>query len=143
MARLWHEVWVESHAPLVPQLIPFRTLESFQSRLPALLPATRLADVSGAPVGFCAIRNDELYLLFVASSARGSGVAAALLSDGEARLAAGGVRDAWLSCAIGNDRAARFYVKQGWTHAGTMIEQVETSQGRLPLECWRFEKRLV
>jgi ribosomal protein S18 acetylase RimI-like enzyme len=47
-----------------------------------------------------------LYQLFVSPHARGSGVAAALIADAEARLAERGVQTAWLACAIGNDRAS-------------------------------------
>lgn len=53
--------------------------------------------------------------------------AAALIGDAEARLAERGVETAWLACAIGNHRAARFY---------------EKSAGIFPLEVWRYEKRL-
>lgn len=54
-----------------------------------------------------------------------------------------GVVVAWLSCAIGNKRAARFYEKWGWRRTGTMISRPETSAGPFPLEVWRYEKRLV
>jgi ribosomal protein S18 acetylase RimI-like enzyme len=88
------------------------------------------------------LKGDELYQLYVAAASRGSGVAAALIADGEARLAAAGVETAWLACAIGNDRAARFYEKRGWRRVGTMINQLETPGGIYRLEVWRYEKRL-
>ena len=52
------------------------------------------------------------------------------------------MRRAWLACAIGNDRAARFYEKCGWTRMGTMINEAETSRGPFSLEVWRYEKQL-
>jgi ribosomal protein S18 acetylase RimI-like enzyme len=79
----------------------------------------------------------------VSREARGSGVAAALTADAEARLAERGVETAWLACAIGNDRAARFYEKSGWRLAGTVVNPAETSSGPFPLEVWRYEKRLT
>ena len=88
------------------------------------------------------MKDDELYQLFVTARARGSGVAAALVTDAEARLSARGVTTAWLACAIGNERAARFYEKCGWHRVGTMLNQAETSEGAFPLEVWRYEKRL-
>jgi ribosomal protein S18 acetylase RimI-like enzyme len=103
----------------------------------------RVTGPRSAPLGFCVVKDDELYQLFVARSARGSGVAAALLSDGEELLAARGVHTAWLACAIGNDRAARFYEKSGWRRVGTMINDAETSNGTFPLEVWRYEKVLI
>jgi hypothetical protein len=49
---------------------------------------------------------------------------------------------AWLGCAIGNERAARFYEKCGWHRARTMVSDLETTSGILRLEVWRYEKRL-
>jgi ribosomal protein S18 acetylase RimI-like enzyme len=89
------------------------------------------------------VRDDELYQLFVSADAHGSGVAAALMADAEARLAESGVATAWLACAIGNDRAARFYEKCGWHRAGIMVNHAETSGGTFPLEVWRYEKALT
>ncbi len=63
------------------------------------------------------------------------------MADAEARLAADGVEIAWLACAIGNERAARFYEKCGWRRAGTVVYQPDAGNGT-PLEVWRYEKRL-
>ena len=143
LARLWFDAWREAHAHLVPpELTRARTLESFRDRLRAAIGETRVVGAVGAPAGFCIVKDDELYQLFVAPQARGSGVAAALLADGEARLLAGGVTQAWLACAIGNDRAARFYEKSGWRRLATMINELETVEGRFLLEVWRYEKTL-
>jgi ribosomal protein S18 acetylase RimI-like enzyme len=112
LAKLWYDGWHDSHARIVPaELTRLRTLESFRDRLQAALPNVRVVGPSGAPVGFCIVRDDELYQLFVSAQSRGSGVASALIADAEARLAKIGVETAWLACAIGNERAARFYEK--------------------------------
>ena len=100
----------------------------------------RVAGPAGAPLGLCVIEGDELYQLFVARAARGSGVADVLLTDGEARLAASGVATAWLACVVGNDRAARFYEKRGWTRARTLTNRLETPDGVFEIEVWRYEK---
>ena len=143
LSRLWYEVWVQSHRPLMPESFArFRTLESFRERLPKLLPGTAVAESSGRLLGFCTIRNDELYQLYIDRSAQGTGVAAGLLEEGEQRLAARGVSAAWLSCAIGNDRAIRFYEKHGWRQVGSMIYPADTPEGPVDIECWRFEKAL-
>jgi GNAT superfamily N-acetyltransferase len=119
LARLWHDVWHQSHASFAPpELIRLRTLASFRDRLEAALPEIYVVGPVGGPLGLCVLRGEELYQLFVAPEAHGSGVAAALIADAEARLAARGVETAWLACAIGNTRAARFYEKSGWRMAG-------------------------
>jgi len=144
LARLWHVSWHETHASLLPpELTRLRTLESFRERLQAVLPDIRVAGPRGAPVGFCVLKGEELYQLFVSPEARGSGAAATLIADAEARLAARGVETAWLACAIGNHRAARFYEKSGWRLAGTVVNPADTSSGPFPLEVWRYEKRLA
>jgi ribosomal protein S18 acetylase RimI-like enzyme len=143
LARLWYDSWHETHAPLLPpELTTLRTLASFRERLEAALPDIRVAGPVGAPAAFCVLKGAELYQLFVSPDARGSGVASALIADAEARLAARGVETAWLACAIGNDRAARFYEKSGWRLAGTVINPAETTTGPFPLQVWRYEKRL-
>jgi len=97
----------------------------------------------GAAAGFAMLKGDELYQLYVSAESRGRGVAVALIDDAEARLAERGVAVAWLACAIGNCRAARFYEKRGWRCAGTIVNQLETTNGTFPLEVWRYEKELL
>lgn len=143
LARIWHSGWQDAHAEILPQaLARDRTLDSLRDRLDANLSQVRVAGPPGAPVGFSIVQGDELYQLYVSAQARGSGVARALIADAEARLIASGVRTAWLACAIGNDRAARFYEKCGWRRVGTMVSRLETSSGIFPLEVWRYEKSL-
>lgn len=143
LAKLWHDAWRDGHEAIVPaELTRRRTPESFRERMRALLPEVRVVGPPGQPLGFCTVRADELYQLFVAAEARGTGAAVALVSDGEARLAERGVEIAWLACAIGNERAARFYEKCGWRRAGTMVIHLPTPEGEFPLEVWRYEKDL-
>ena len=143
LAHLWFNGWRDAHAHIVPpELTRLRTLDTFRDRLLAALPDIRVVGPTGSPLGFSIVKGDELYQLFVAAEARGSGVAAALIADAELRLAASGVTTAWLACAIGNDRAARFYEKCGWRRVGTMINQAETQEGLFALETWRYEKSL-
>jgi ribosomal protein S18 acetylase RimI-like enzyme len=143
LARLWFDAWHETHAPVLPaDLTKLRTLESFRDRLHHGLADIRVVGPSGAPIGFCWIRGAELYQLFLSPAARGAAVATGLLADAEARLRANGVATAHLGCAIGNDRAARFYEKHGWRRVGAVVEPVDTSNGPYVLEVWRYEKSL-
>jgi len=143
LAHIWYEGWQDAHARILPEeLARVRTFESFKDRLRAALDDVRVAEVSGEPVGLCMVKGDELYQLFVSASARGTGVAADLVADAEARLAEAGFETAWLACAIGNERAAKFYEKRGWHRKGTMVIPLETSAGTFRLEVWRYEKPL-
>ena len=143
LARIWYDGWRDAHTQIVPaELAELRTPESFQERLRAALPYVRVAGPSGAAVGFYIIKDDELSQLFVSAQARGSGVAAALIADAEARLHDAGFGTAWLACAVGNERAARFYEKAGWHRAGTREYSAETSAGEFILQVWRYEKPL-
>jgi GNAT superfamily N-acetyltransferase len=144
LAQLWFDSWHPSHARLAPpHLVRLRTLENFRDRLQAMLAEIRVVGPPGAPVGFCALKGDELYQLFVAQEAHGSGAAARLIADAESRLAARGVETTWLACAIGNDRAARFYEKCGWHRTGTVTAMADTAVGPFPVQHWRYEKRLA
>ena len=141
IGTVWYDAWQDAHAGIVPaELTRVRTLESFRQRLRDGLDAVRVIGPPNAPTGFCMIKDDELYQLFVAGPARGTGGAAELLDDGEARLAASGIATAFLACAIGNDRAARFYEKHGWTRVGIMANRLETPTGEMVLDVWRYEK---
>jgi ribosomal protein S18 acetylase RimI-like enzyme len=144
LARLWYEGWHDAHVSIVPaELTRLRTLESFRHRTQEALLHVRVVGPPGAPVGFCIVKGAELYQLFVSARSRGSGVAAALIVDAEARLSASGVETAWLACAIGNERAARFYEKHGWYRVGTMVNRLDTLSGEYLLDVWRYEKPLT
>ena len=115
LAGLWQEGWRDAHEQIVPaELARLRTFDSFRERMQAGLAETRVVGPAGAPTGFYMLKADELYQLYVSAAARGTGVAAILIADAEARIARSGAAIAWLACAIGNTRAARFYEKHGW-----------------------------
>lgn len=143
LAKVWYDGWQDAHAQILPkELARVRTLESFKERMRSALANVRVVGPSGAPVGFSMLKDDELYQLYVSAEARGSGVAAALIADAEVQLAKEGVETAWLACAIGNERAARFYEKSGWHRVGNIINVIETTGGTFHLEVWRYEKSL-
>ena len=144
LARLWHAGWHEAHAAFVPtELTAKRSLESFRIRLDRYGDRLRVAGPDGAPIGMCVIHDDELDQLFVAPEARGSGLAADLLTDGEDRLRAQGIVEAHLYCVQQNQRAARFYERQGWVNRGVAPGSVETLDGPFTFDVLRFEKTLV
>jgi GNAT superfamily N-acetyltransferase len=143
LATLWHQGWHQAHALIVPaEMTRVRTLDNFRQRVKDDYPAMWVVGEVGAPLGFHILDGDELDHLYVSESARGTGVAAELIRDAERRLSRNGVEVAWLACAIGNNRAARFYEKQGWRRTGNIVIEVDTPAGVMPLEVWRYEKRL-
>ena len=143
LTRIWFDGWRDGHLAVVPAaLARLRTLDSFRERLQAALPDVRVAVEADTPIGFSILKGDELYQFYVVAEARGSGVAAELMNDAEAHLAARGVTTAWLACAIGNDRAARFYEKRGWQRTATVTYHAETAAGPFPIQNWRYEKDL-
>jgi ribosomal protein S18 acetylase RimI-like enzyme len=144
LATIWYEGWQDAHSRILPaQLARWRTLESFRERLRRSLASVRVAGRIDAPIAFCMLKGAELYQLYVSSAARGSGVAAALIADAEAQLRENGVRTAWLGCAIGNDRAAKFYEKCGWLRTGVVTELLDIPGSTFPLAVWRYEKSLT
>lgn len=144
VAQIWHEGWHDGHAAVVPEaLTRLRVLSSFQHRSAEQVPNTLVAlGQSGEVLGFCMVKDDEIYQMYLGPAARSTGLAQTVLSAGEARIGAAGHSTAWLHCAIGNARAAAFYEKCGWHNARVEIGQLDTSQGKFPLELWRFEKGL-
>lgn len=143
LAKLWYEEWKGSHIELLPaDLVRYRTPESFRERMEEHLANTRVCGPVGDPLGFAITKQDEVYQLYVSAGARGKGVAQALIADAEYRLAARGVETAWLACAIGNERAARFYEKTGWTRKGVVANEIVLPDRTYDLDIWRYEKDL-
>jgi GNAT superfamily N-acetyltransferase len=144
LAEIWHSGYHEAHAALLPaSLTRLRTVGSLTERLHDDLSRTRVADSGGVARGFCVTKGNELYQIFVESTARGSGIAESLLHDAEQRLTLEGVERAFLACAIGNVRAARFYEKRGWHHSGNFLNKVTAADQNFSIEVWRFEKNLL
>jgi GNAT superfamily N-acetyltransferase len=144
LARLWWAGWHDAHAAIAPaDLTRLRTLNSFRERTRGILPGVRTTGPAGGPIGLHYLKGDELNQFYLAAEARGAGVAGPLMADAEAQLTARGVKTAWLDCAIGNLRAARFYEKAGWRQAAGMAIPTETSAGSYRLHVWRYEKSLA
>ena len=143
LLALWHAGWHEAHAAILPaELTARRTPEDFAHRLPPLMTNVRTTGAIGRPLGLCVTLGDDLNQFYVAPEARGSGVAAQLLADGEARIAARGHGVARLDVAIGNARAERFYAKHGWQSAGPVETTLKTSVGDFRLTLLRMTKPL-
>ncbi len=142
IANLWHQGWHDAHSTVVPEeLTKLRTLESFVQRTLQHLNNIRVIDSNGIQ-GMHITKNDELFQFYISPNARGTGTAKMLLDDAEQQIKSCGNSNAWLVCAIGNDRAAKFYQKHGWVLQQTVIEELETLDEVFPLKVWKFEKSL-
>ena len=143
LGTLWHAGWHDAHARIVaPDLVAMRRLEVFSRRLTEVGDRMRIAGPVGQPLGLCIIEDDMIDQLFVAPEARGTGLAAALLHDGEDRLRDNGVSRALLDCAAQNHRAARFYAREGWHSLGLQMVAAVAVEQPVQIEVIRFEKHL-
>jgi GNAT superfamily N-acetyltransferase len=140
VADLWHEAWHDAHGGLLPDEVRrHRTPQSFAGRLPAFgTDAFVVADGDG-PLAFAALVGHEVDQFFLARRARGTGLAASLMDRLEAILAARGHRTAELECAVGNERARRFYRSRGFREIGEatrpvwMPEATDTAATTFPM----------
>lgn len=140
LAQIWMEDWNDAHDELLPpELSRLRTLLGFRQRLIDGLGMTIVVLEKGRPVGFAMIKQDELDQLYVARNTRGTGAARRLVSAALDQIRQAGHCRAWLACAIGNHRAARFYEKAGWTLAGIVTIRLDTPGGPVPLDVWRYQ----
>jgi GNAT superfamily N-acetyltransferase len=146
VARIWADGWRDGHLGHVHEdLVAVRTDGSFLARTQQRIAATddtTVAEVGGAVVGFVMLDGDEVEQVYIASSARGSGVAAALLDEAERQVRAGGHTTAWLAVVAGNARARRFYEKRGWWDVGAFDYEAAGPDGAMVVPSHRYEKRL-
>ncbi|TGN66031.1 GNAT family N-acetyltransferase [Nocardioides eburneiflavus] len=148
VADLWHEGWHDGHAGHVPDgLTAARTLAAFHERTPLRVADTAVAvaesgSEDGSVVGFVMVVGDEVEQVFVSRAARGTGLASALLTEAERRVAAGGHATAWLAVVVGNARARRFYEKQGWVDEGDLAYEVTAGGETFVSPCRRYVKRV-
>lgn len=140
LARIWHSGWLDGHAGHVPDaLLAHRSAGSFVPRTRERVPATWVAEVESEVVGFVVVVEDEVEQVYVTATARGSGIAVLLLRTAEQVVRDAGHDTAWLAVAAGNDRARRFYARQGWTEGDVFAYAAETEDGPLEVPCVRYE----
>ncbi len=144
LTLVWHQSWHEAHAAITPAaLAALRTPEHFAERLHNAGERLRVAGAKGAPLGLCLIKGNHIDQLYIARQARGTGLATALLREGEDRLRASGISDALLDCAALNHRAAHFYSREGWTPLRITMVAAEATDPPLLIEVIVFGKRLT
>jgi ribosomal protein S18 acetylase RimI-like enzyme len=144
VARIWHVGWQDGHLGHVPaELLPYRHEEQFVSRARKRIGDTWVAVAGGETVGFVVVKGDEVEQLYVDRAARGTGVAAMLLRQGQDEIRAAGHRRAWLAVVAGNQRARSFYSRMGWRDSGPMAYVAETEAGPFVVPTHRYEVDLT
>jgi len=143
IARIWHAGFIDGHTGHVPEEIwAYRRPADFAARVPGLIELATVAEINGDVVGFAMVQGDEVYQLYVDTSARGTGVAALLLAEGEVQISrAHSV--GWLAVVEGNSRARRFYARAGWSEAGAMEQPSYAGAETIMVPALRYEKRLA
>jgi len=142
IARIWYFGWRDGHlGHVADELVALRTRESFDQRAAARVADTVVATVDGAVAGFIMVVGDEVEQVYVAGEHRGTGLAAALLTEAERLVAANGRDRAWLAVAPGNARARRFYERRGWIDEGHFDYPAATADGPMAVPCRRYVKR--
>lgn len=143
VAAIWREGWRDGHLGNVPDaLVAIRTPESFADRAAQRVADTVVADVDGAVAGFVMVVEDEVEQVYVSGEHRGTGVAAALLTEAERIVAGNGHREAWLAVVAGNERARRFYERCGWRDEGGFEYAAVTLDDIIPVPARRYVKPL-
>ena len=144
VAELWHVGWHDGHAGHVPEgLTRGRTLEAFHARTPPRVADTTVAvSEDGDLLGFIMVAGDEVEQVFVGREARGTGLAARLLTEAERQVAATGHDLAWLAVVEGNARARAFYGRHGWRDVGDLPYEVTADGQTFVSPCRRYEKDL-
>jgi GNAT superfamily N-acetyltransferase len=141
VAEIWRRGWHDGHRGHVPDaLTAIRTDESFATRAAQRVADTVVAVVDDAVAGFIMVVDDEVEQVYVHADHRGTGVAAALLTESERVVSANGHARAWLAVAVGNARARRFYEKRGWVDEGVFDYPAATADGTIPVPCHRYAK---
>lgn len=141
VAGIWEAGWRDAHLGRVPDaLTQARTPATFVSRARANIPVTLVASDDEVVAGFVVIVADEIEQVYVDAEHRGSGVAHELLVAGERAIASAGFPGAWLAVVAGNERARRFYDRNGWTDEGEFIYHAAVENGQVDVPCRRYTK---
>ena len=143
IADVWHRGWQDGHLGYVPEeLMDVRTEASFSTRAAERIQDTTVATVDGVVVGFVMVVEDEVEQVYVASAARRTGVADALMREAERHVAASGHPKAWLAVVAGNARARAFYERAGWADEGGFDYEASVEGGTIAVPCRRYTKVL-
>ena len=142
IAEVWYRGWLDAHVGRVPDaLVAHRNPHDFPALATSRVPLTTVAVDGDRVVGFVTVHDDEVEQIYVAAEARGGGAAVALLQHAEDAIASR-FASAWLAVVAGNERARRFYERNGWSDGGAFAYAAEAGDGTVAVPCRRYEKAL-
>ena len=130
IARVQVETWRAAYAHAVPtETLARADVDARARKWQGFLAgdsATFVGEVDGRIRGFVnvgASQEDpgvgELFAIYVAPDAWGTGLGSALIERGEEELRGRGFKSAMLNVLADNPRARRFYERQGWVRGET------------------------
>lgn len=144
IGEIWREGWRDAHLGHVPdELLAVRTAESFGQRASQRISDTVVAVVEENVAGFVMVVEDEVEQVYLSRRYRGAGVAPRLLAEAERLIAVNGHTRAWLAVVAGNDRARKFYERNGWTDDGPFDYPAASSRGIVLVPARRYVKELT
>jgi GNAT superfamily N-acetyltransferase len=143
VAEIWHLGWRDGHLGSVPkELMAARLEESFRTRAEQRVTDTTVAEIEGQIAGFVMIVGDEVEQVYVSALHRGTGVADVLMREAERQIRDAGHSIAWLAVVAGNERARRFYQRNGWSDRGLFEYAAAGVNGPIPVPAHRYVKHL-
>ncbi|WP_172296480.1 GNAT family N-acetyltransferase [Pseudoruegeria sp. HB172150] len=145
VAAVWHEGWHDAHDGLVPdRMSATRVPDAFLKAIAEMTKEVRVGLLDGRIGGFVAWQENYIDYLFLSRPVRGSGLAARLMQAAETEIAAAGHVLAEIDYVKGNDRAARFYAREGWEITGELDETREVEgAGMCSWCCVLLQKSLL
>ena len=101
-----------------------------------------MAKPDGAILGFCLIKENEIYQFYVAKTAQGTGAASALMRRSQRTQPDARFDHAFVAVDKANARAIGFYEKASFITGGVHVIYFATSQGPFAYECFIFKTKL-
>jgi GNAT superfamily N-acetyltransferase len=137
VAQLYHDVWHETHAPLMPrEAAALRPYRFFVERTQSIL-SQCIVDLDRS--GFVAWQADRIGQLWLVPAARGTGLARLLQDAALSALKDAGHMSASLDCLAANARGLGFYGRTGWTRAA-LLDLPVVPGSTLTVPFWRLER---
>ena len=144
IAAIWEPGWRDGHLGHVPDaLVAVRSSADFAWRASGAIPHALVGEFADEVVGFVVVVDDEVEQVYLDPVRRGTGDAAELLRAAESRVAEQGFSSAWLAVVAGNERARRFYERNGWVDDGELSYVTAFEHGTVEVPCRRYVKDVV